>query len=258
MRGEQKKMYLELFLVDDLLLNLLILRLAAAFISVRPPIYRILIVSLAASGVSAAAAYLLPLLRSPLLRLPLLALMALGLPGRSPKAFLANAASVLIATFIAGGSALAAAYLTGGGVKDGFISGGIPLRVFLAAAFAVTFLPRAVRSVLRRRIKNEAGAKVLLLHNGVPRRFEALVDTGNSLHEPLSGLPVAVVRCRALKPCARLPIPVVTAAGTAVLYGFKPDRISVNGREVACIVAVTDEKTGAEAILPPELVKENV
>lgn len=251
-------MYLELFLLDDLLLNLLILRLAAAFVSVRPPIYRICAVSLAASGLSAAAAYLLPFLRSPLFRLPLLALMALGLPGRSPKAFLMNAASVLVSTFLSGGAALAAAYLTGGGVKEGFISGGITVRIFLMTAFAVSFLPRCIRGLLRRRVKNAARAKVVLLHDGVPRSFSALVDTGNSLVEPLSGLPVAVVSCRALRAYARLPIPVVTAAGRTVLYGFMPDRFSVNGREVACVVAVANEKTGAEAIVPPELIKDNL
>lgn len=251
-------MYLELFLIDDLLLNLLILRLAAALVSVRPPIYRIGAAALAASGVSAAAAYLLPLLRSPFFRLPLLALMALGLPGKGLKAFLVNAAAVLTATFTAGGCALAAAYLSGGGMKDGFISGGVSLRILLAAAFAVSFLPRAIRSILRRRILNEASAKVVLLHDGVPRRFDALIDTGNSLHEPVTGLPVAVIRCRALKAYARIPVPVSSAAGSSVLFGFKPDRFSVNGRETACIVAVTDEKTGAEAILPPELVKDFV
>ncbi|MBO4385005.1 MAG: sigma-E processing peptidase SpoIIGA [Clostridia bacterium] len=251
-------MYLELFLIDDLLLNLLILRLAAAFVSVRPPLYRIALVSLASSGVSAAAAYLLPVLRSPFLRLPLLALMALGLPGRSLRAFLINAAAVLTATFTAGGCALAVAYLSGGGVKDGFISGGVSLRAFLSAALAVSFLPRAVRSILRRRVRNGNSAKVVLLHDGIPRRFDALIDTGNSLFEPVTGLPVAVIRCRALKPYARLPIPVATAAGRTVLFGFRPDRISVNGRETACIVAVTDEKTGAEAIVPPELVKDMI
>ncbi len=247
-------MYFELFLLDDLLLNLLIVRLAAAMLSVRPPRIRVIAAGLASSLVSAAAAYLWPFLRSPLLRLPLLLLMTLGLPAGRIKEFLRNALAVLLATFIAGGCAAAAAYMTGGSVKEGFISGGLPLRAALWAAFFVSLLPSAVRRILRRRLKNESSATVVMLKGGMPRSFKAVVDTGNGLFEPVSGLPVAVVRCPAYKRFAHIPIPAETAAGKTVLMGFKPERISVNGREVELIVAVTDRELGAEAIVPPDII----
>ena len=246
-------MYFELFLLDDLLLNLLIMRLAAAMLSVRPPKFRMLAAGLASSLVSAAAAYLWPFLRSPFLRIPLLLVMTLGIPAGSLKAFTKNACAVLLATFIAGGCAQAVALLTGGGVKDGFISGGLGLRAALFAAFLVSLLPSAARRILRRRLKNESSAEVVILDGGVLRRFSAAVDTGNCLYEPVTGLPVAVIDYPAFRDRAKIPIPAKTAAGNVILMGFRPERISVNGREVELIVALSEGRLGAQAIVPPDV-----
>ena len=247
-------MYIELFLADDLLLNLLILRLAAALVSVRPPMYRTAAAALLAALYSAAAAFLCPALLHPLLRLPLLAVISLGLPCVGFRGFLRNAGVTLFATFIVGGCATVLALITGGSFKNGFISGGIPLRLALITALAASLLPSAARRILRRRLNNSSRARVVLLHGGQILRFDALVDTGNSLSEPVTGLPVAVISCERLKAFAHVPIPAETAAGRIVLMGFRPDGFSVNGREADCIVAVTERKLRAGAIVPPELV----
>ena len=247
-------MYIELFLLDDLLLNLLIMRLAAAMLSVRPPMCRMLIFGLASALVSAAAAYIMPILRSLPFRIPLLALCSAGLPARSVRAFLRNMGAVLLATLTSGGCAAALALLTGGGVREGFLTGGIALRTAVLTALAVSFLPSAARRILRRRLRNENLAEVVILHDGTLRRFTAIVDTGNSLSEPVTALPVAVVRCHALARYAKLPISAGTAAGREVLMAFRPERISVNGNEVDCMVAVTGERLGADALIPPDIV----
>ena len=247
-------MYVELFLLDDLLLNLLILRLAAALLSVRPPMLRMSAAALGPTLVSAAAAFLFPVLRSWYIRPALLALMALGLLAGSFKGFLRNMGVTLFATFVVGGLAVTIAFLTGGGVSGGFITGGIPLRLALLIVFAASFLPSAARRIMRRRLGNEAAAEVVILHRGVLRRFTALTDTGNSLAAPVSGLPVAVVYCPALRKFADIPIPAETAAGRTVLMGFRPERISVNGRETDCIVAVSERRLGAGAVIPPDIV----
>lgn len=250
-------MYFELFLLDDLLLNLLILRLAAALVSVRPPMLRMSAAALLSALASAAAAFLAPVLRSPPFRLPLLLLLTfgiseLGLPFKKPKVFLKNAGAVLFATFAAGGCAVVIAVITGGGMENGFLRGGIGLRTALLIAVCASFLPSAARRLLRRRLANGSTAEVVLLHDGRLRRFTALVDTGNSLFEPVTGLPVAVVRCPELRRYAVTPIPAETAAGRTVLMGFRPEGFSVNGKEVACVVAVT-ESGGREAIIPPDI-----
>ena len=127
------------------------------------------------------------------------------------------------------------------------------MRAALIGALAAALLPRAARRLVSRRRVGASKARLIVLKNGVLRSFTAFVDTGNTLFEPVSGLPVAVVRCRALEGAAKIPIPAVTPAGRAFLMGFLPEMASVNGREVECVIAVTAQKLPAEAIVPPEL-----
>ena len=246
-------MYLELFLLDNLLMNLLIVRLAAALLSARPPLLRQLGAAFLSAASAALAAYLFPWLRRAAFRLPMLAVMALAIPVSSPRGFLTAAAATLFATFAVGGCALALAYMTGGGALDGVLAGGIGMRTALVSAAAASFLPRAARRILRRRQKNLGSARLVVVHGGIARRFNALVDTGNSLCEPVTGLPVAVVRCRALERFADIPIRVSTAAGGATLMAFRPERISVDGREVDCMVALTRAGLSEEALIPPDI-----
>lgn len=246
-------MYIELFLLDNLLLNLLIVRLAAAMLSVRPPLHRAVGCSAACAAVAALAAFRFPILGGVLFRAPLLFLMALALPFRGIRAFLSSAAAVLAATFTVGGCALAVACIFGGGVSNGTLWGGITLRAAIFSAAGAAFLPGAARRLLRRRIRNSCTVSVVILHGGFLWRFTALVDTGNTLHEAVSGLPAVVVRCRALERYARIPIRAVTAAGEKTLWGFFPERLSVNGVETECFVAVTREKLAEDALAPPDI-----
>ena len=247
-------MLIELFLLDELLLNLLIVRLAAALLSVRPPLFRQVGAALLSALAAAAAAYRFAWLTHPAFRLPLLALMALALPFKGWRGFARAMGAILFSTLVIGGAVYAFALLTGGGISGGFIRGGISLRTAIVSFVLASFLPRAARRIMSRRVRAENAVTVVVLHKGVIRRFCGMADTGNSLTEPVSGLPVIVLRCRALKPYAKLPIPVVTAAGRGELRGFRPERLSVNGREVACFAAVTDESISAEAIVPPVLI----
>lgn len=250
-------MSIELFLADNLLLNLLILRLAAALLSVRPPLFRQLGAAIVSALTAALAAYLFPPLQSPFMRLPLLFLMAAALPVRGARGFAAAAGAVLFATFAVGGTVLALSLMLGGGSEDGYITGGIGLRAAILSAAAASFLPSWARRLLRRRSTSKYRVSVTLLHRGVLRRFEGIVDTGNTLAAPVSGLPVVVIRCAALAPYAKLPLNAATPAGRSRLMGFYPERLSVEGREVECVVAVAAGTLSAEAIVPPALCERN-
>ena len=257
MIGQRKHtMYIELFLLDNLLMNLLIVRLAAALLSVRPPLYRQLAAASASAAYAALAAYLLPWLSGPAARPLPLALMAGAIPAKTPKGFLHAAVATLFATLTAGGAALVIALAFGGGVINGFIAGGAPLRTALLAAAAASVMPRAVRSILLRRAPSGLLVELTIEHAGITRSFTALVDTGNGLAEPLTGLPIAVLSCRALARYARLPVRVNTAGGQCVLYAFKPDRMLVEGMPVSALVAVTGQRMRCDALVPPSLYPE--
>lgn len=246
-------MYVELFLLDNLLMNLLIVRLAAALLQVSPPLMRQTAAALLAAGYAAAAAYLRPVMGSLWLRPLPLVLLSLGLPFRGPRGFFACLAALLPATFCVGGAAVCAALLTGGRAGDGFISAGIPLRAALAGAAAASFLPRAARRLAAKR-GGGSFARLSITQAGITRTFRAFIDTGNRLSEPLTGLPVAVVGCRALGRYADIPISVRTAAGRGTLMAFRPDSVSVNGLPAACLVAVSSAGLEHEAVIPPALV----
>ena len=246
-------MYIEIFILDNLLMDLLILRLAAALLEVRPPLFRQLGAGLVSALIAALAAFAVPALYSPWLRLPQLIPLCLGLPAKGPRGFAKALAALLFSSLAVGGCALAAAVLTGGGLNAGFVSGGISLRCALAGALAASFMPGAARKMLRRRLPKELSAELRIFTGSSEHVFTAAIDTGNRLTEPVTGLPVAIIRCAELEKRASLPIPAVTPAGSSVLWGFRPRRALVNGRPAALVVALTREALPAEAIIPPEV-----
>ncbi len=246
-------MYIELFLLDNLLMNLLIMRLAAALLHVSPPLYRQMAAVISAAAYAALAAYFKPVLAVLPLRVLPLIMMTAAMPAKSVRGFLTSALSILLATLAVGGLAFFIALAGEGSLDGGFIHAGVGLRKALIIAAAASCLPRIARSILRRRIKNGLTVELAVVHRGLERRFAALVDTGNGVVEPLTGLPVAVVRCPAFKSFAALPIEVATASGRCVFYAFRPDKMSVDGVPVAGLVALAEGAFAAEALVPPEL-----
>ena len=109
-------------------------------------------------------------------------------------------------------------------------------------------------------------ATVELMHQGHTVTLTALVDTGNLLRDPLTGLPVIVVSRRAARKLTPLPVPgqllpgmrlisVRTAAGSALMAIFRPQRVRVlsgqTWREVRAMVGLSpDGYDGAQALLP--------
>lgn len=245
-------MYIELFILDNLLMNLLILRLGAALLSVRPPLYRQITIALTGALYAALAASLLPALGSIFMRPLILALMAHSIPARTLKGFgIANLAT-LGATLVVGGLVTALALLLGGSTDGLSIRAGIPLRVALLGAALASLTPKAVRRLLSRRLTGRAMATLEVEHHGISRSFTALIDTGNRMREPLSGLPVALVYCPAFRKSANIPIPAATANGKLMLYGFLPEHVLVDGVPTMVIIAVSDKRLDVDAILPPE------
>lgn len=246
-------MYIEVFLLDNLLMNLLILRLGAALLSVRPPLYRQILIASFGAIYAALAAALFPILGSPWIKPLLLLVMALSMPFRDLRGFGTAALSTLISTLIVGGLVCCVALITEGGVKNGFIVGSIRLRTAMIGVLLASFLPVMARKIVRRSIEGQLLAKISLEHGGICRSFTAVVDTGNGLIEPITGYPVIVIHCPALKPIAKLPIPAVTPNGRTVMMGFIPKKLTVEGIPVAAAVALSDEKLTVDAILPAEL-----
>ena len=158
----------------------------------------------------------------------------------------------------------------GGTLRGGVIYGAIPLRAALLGAAAAAFMPRSIRKILSRRVRNEQIVHIkyefaapnsnrceknkssheskssgITILKRDKRIFSAeclgIIDTGNALSEPISGLPVIVLgakRHSEFAQAANVPIPMRTAAGESLLFGLKPKKLLINGCPVEAILAV--------------------
>lgn len=239
-------MYVELFLLDNFLMNYLIFKAAEALTG--SPARRFIL----PLGATFGAAYALvatgffPVLLHPAAKIFIGAVLSLFLCRRLPRDFPAAAAALFGATLLLGGAAYAVALMSGGSVEAGVIYAGDLLRVLLITAVIAVPLPRCIRMWHRRQGRHAQELLLKITHGGKARVLRAMVDTGNSLYDPISGLPVIVVNPRHMpKDAALRPIPCDTIAGSTVLYACRPDRIQARRnewRDLAALVAASPKE----------------
>lgn len=82
---------------------------------------------------------------------------------------------------------------------------------------------------VHRNLRNDWQTEIMLLCEDKTARFTALIDTGNRLHEPISGLPVLIVEAPLVKnilPKAGFrKVPFGALGGNGMLRCFKPDQV---------------------------------
>ncbi|MEG1547545.1 MAG: sigma-E processing peptidase SpoIIGA [Clostridia bacterium] len=245
-------MYIELFLLDNTLMNILMLRIAAAVCSIKLPAWRMALAA-ALGAVFAAFALGCALLLTLPFKLITGLLMALALPFNSIRSYMFNALAVFLAAFVTGGITICLAYC-GGTLQNGMAIVSLPVRIALMAAVAATVMPTAMRKLFAR---SGLGCRGVLhiRHCGKEYSLTAIVDTGNSLYEPISGLPVTVVFQPELMKFATIPIPVASLGGKRILYAFMPERLQFELKSTVTLnsfLAVSEEPLcGVSAIVPP-------
>ena len=115
----------------------------------------------------------------------------------------------------------------------------------VAAGLIVSYILGSwLADLLREKAQKEAVIKEVTIHIGVHSWIaRALVDTGNSLREPVTGYPVAVVSERlGAKIKEKLAeericvIPYKSVGGKGLLYGVRPDYIEVTGEPAANVI----------------------
>ena len=188
----------------------------------------------------------------------------LGLPLSVAACFHAHGAQACARCGI---TTLAATLLMGGAVAA-LTAHGMPAAPAALASLAlgalcyllVTLLPSALCEV----------RQVELKVNGHSVLLPAMMDSGNLLRDPVTGLPVLVVPCKAARllfpdiadPCDLYSLPlgfrllnVRTAAGSSLLPLFRPDecRLYINGRacQARLLVAVAGRGYGGVQALVP-------
>ncbi len=199
------------------------------------------------------------------LRWPVLApVVLLGLPGAVFACFRSCGWQACVRCTL---TTLLAGLLCGGAVTaclerrlSPAVSGAVAAGVQLTACLLIRLMPKVLANV--RQVELRVGERQIIL--------PAMVDTGNLLRDPVTGLPVLVIPLRAARTLypalgdpsqlEKLPLGfrllnVRTAAGSALLPIFRPDecRIYLNGS--ACraqlLAAVAGrEYAGVQALVP--------
>ncbi len=219
------RVVIEVFLLDNALMNGLIILVAGAICGVR--VRRIAACALAFIGAcyALAALWMLEFLMHPALRIAFGFLMALGLRAQGWRGYLKAAASVFLSAFALGGLMVLLCSLLGGEIESGVLFGTSALRATLLCMAAGCFLPRGIRALRNSRLKREGYVRLRIADARGRREITALVDTGNLLTEPLSGLPVIVVK--GIPFTDGRPVPYASMGGSGILYAKKPERIQV-------------------------------
>lgn len=246
---------IEWFLLDNTMMNLCIFLLASALSGTRVRFGPVCLFSIAGAVYALLSLFVWPWLG----RLPvkLIAFITFALPMREKgTSLLIMTVCLLLSAAMIGGAVVGIALLTGGTVMmNGTIIGTLPLRSALIALSIVLLLPRIVRSLLQRREPRSLYTDILVQMPDSERQYRALIDTGNLLIEPVSGLPILLLYDADVPP-ERMVV-YATQNGEGILFAAKPKRVSLpdyGDCEINCYVArAVQPIPDAEAVLPAKL-----
>ena len=204
------EIYLDIVILENIVINYLLLLVTAKFSKSRTNNFRLLMGSLCGT------LYLVFMILMPdmkiyttILSKALLsfAIVAVTFHLSKISTFLKTLAVFYASTFLFAGASFALLFFNNGG---GIVRNGVVVSTFsflntkwteLLLALAVTFIIlRVVWDVVSNRfLKDKVMVKVSIIFDRKAIEVSALVDTGNSLHDPLTNMPVVVVEFTAIK-----------------------------------------------------------
>ncbi len=246
-------------MIDNMLMNILVLRLAYVLTCMKPRWLPTVGMSLFGAVYALLSMARLPVLSAVVPKLLLGAAMAWPL-AESLRDYPRAVVRLYISAFLMGGWMYALSTLLGGGMYGGVLVTTTPIRVFLLAACGCAMLPRIVLTMLHALRKRAGFVRIRIRLEDRILELTALVDTGNLLSEPLSGKPVVVVQPGLLPDIGNRPVPYRTVGGGGVMMAFAPKAMYVkqrNWRAVDGMVAASENPiAAADAIIGSALLTE--
>jgi len=290
--------YIDVLILENIVLNYLILYVTSKFLRIKTKDWKTLLASFVGT------IYVIAMLTIPsasfyftfLGKFILSVVMVLiTFKVKKLKEFLKIIVCFYISTFMFAGAAYAYIYITGSGgfVQNGvyyiFKKGNINLIIFalLMAAIIIKFFYKTL-FFKTKHINDLVNFEVTLGNKSM--ELKGLIDTGNSLHDPLSDLPVIICELEALKNIipekladivknenlsdltkidvgdSKIRLIPYSSLGkeNGMLLGFKPDKLMIkNDRneksgECAAIVCLYDKHLSSDntynALLSPDLI----
>jgi len=204
------EIYLDIVILENIVINYLILLVTSKFIKYRSSNLRLLL------GAAFGAAYLVAMILLPDMKvyttvfskfLLSIAMVAAAFNFKKLKAFLKALVVFYATTFLFAGAGFTLMFLNRewGVVKNGVLM--TPLSLLntkwseLLLAFAVAFIIlRVVWDVIQSKfVREKPMVQLIISFDSKATMLNALIDTGNSLHDPLTNMPVVVVEFSAIK-----------------------------------------------------------
>ncbi len=261
---------IEIFLFDNWLMNVVVLCCAAALsgLRLRPALAGVLalcggIYAMLAMGVWQV------LLLAPA-RFLFAGVMALGLRFGGWRGYLRALLSVLACAFLLGGLLLALPSLglkNSVAMENGVMIGTVGLRAVLVCLGVSALLPRFLRRLRAAARVDEHHIRLRVTMAGKCFEVLAILDTGNLLREPVTGLPVVLINnCPETKEKLPVQFSSVGGAGELLCGHVESAQIKLKSgwHEVDIMVARAPQQVrGAQAImgiaaLPPESAEEHI
>ncbi len=249
---------IEWFILDNALLNAVTLMLAAALsgLRLRGAVAALLCILGAVFALLALSVW--PLLLTFLPKIAFAGILALGLRFDGWQGYARGTLSVLICAMLLGGLMLSAGLLwpkslSMSGTVGGVVVSTIALRAVLIALAVAVMTPRMLRRLRTAARVREGRVALRLTMNERHMEVIALLDTGNLLTEPVTGLPVLLLnRCPAFD--AGFPVRYCGIGGEGELIARRARRaqILMDGvwREMDVMIARAPQYiAGADALL---------
>lgn len=137
--------------------------------------------------------------------------------------------------------------------------------IFMGVILLISFGKEIFTMFLKGILKKDLSSDMILYYNGKIIHLKTYTDTGNLLVDPISKCPV-IIACKSkikkiadcdnvlkLKNLRLVPCRTVSEK-YEILYGFKPDKIIYNDKEINAVVAISKEEILSEdyeAIINP-------
>ncbi|MDL2217185.1 sigma-E processing peptidase SpoIIGA [Christensenellaceae bacterium OttesenSCG-928-M15] len=209
---------IELFLLDNFIMNAAILCLASAICAVRTRLLWGALLCLFGAVYALLALSLWPVLLALPFRILMGLAISLGLRFHGAREYVRACACVFLSAMLLGGILYAMSLTDGhnrfGGYVNGVFVGTVRLRAVLLFIPVFALLPRTFRNLRAQARLRENLISVRVKIMGQPFRVTALIDTGNLLTEPMSGLPVMLMtHCPPIKNGMPVPYESIGAGG---------------------------------------------
>lgn len=242
-------MYIELYIFDNFLMNFLIIKLSEAILGRKANKWLKVGICLFAA-IYALFAFYVQVMNLWVFKIVLCVIMALPFRPKSVRDVLSSVGAVFVSTALIGGATFALVYAFSGDFRGGVLYAPSGIRVLLYSVSVGLMLPIIFRKLAKRRVKAQMQVPVRVVHKGIECEFVGIVDTGNLLTEPLTGLPVIVMYSPNFIEFCEVEIPYADISEAGMLKAFLPDRLFVDEIEVSAFVAPTDKDKNMPCLVP--------